>query len=130
VKTKQYLNALAEYLKERHARIMDLETEAMRFLKSGDTKSYADNMRAKAELLSGIGEEAQDLLAPLPGELRFNLALALDRFASGARNALSLNSVFYMSALLYPDDQKQGIPDNLMACISRIEQEGENFSPT
>ncbi|MDR2055129.1 MAG: hypothetical protein LBQ10_04595 [Desulfovibrio sp.] len=125
--TGQRLNMLADCLKERHSRIMALEAEAMSCLEAGDTQGYAAGMRAKAELLARLDEEAKPLLASLPGELRFRLALALDRFASGARTALRLNSVFYMSALLYPDDHRKGMPDNLMAFIGRLEQEGEDF---
>ena len=33
-----------------------------------------------------------------------------------------------MSALLYPEDHKQGEPDDLTVCIDRMEREGENFS--
>ena len=80
-----------------------------------------------AESLAALAEDAKPLLAPLPGELRFNLALALENFAAGARTALRLNSVFYMSALLYPDDHKSGDPDNLTLCIDRISRQGEDF---
>jgi hypothetical protein len=106
---------------------MALEAEAMRCVEAGDTQSYIAGMRAKAELLAELGEDVKPLLAPLPGELRFKLALELDRFASGARTALRLNSVFYMSALLYPDEHREGMPDNLMAFIGRLEREGESF---
>ncbi|MDR1659179.1 MAG: hypothetical protein LBR94_02410 [Desulfovibrio sp.] len=125
--TGECLNALTDCLKERHSRVMALEAGAMRRLEAGDTQGYIVDMRAKAELLAKLDEDAKPLLAPLPGELRFKLALALDRFASGARTALRLNSVFYMSALLYPDEHKEGMPDNLMAFIGRLEREGGNF---
>jgi hypothetical protein len=125
--TGQQLNALADCLKERHSRIMALEAEAMRCIEAGETQGYAAGMRAKAELLANLDEETKPLLAPLPGELRFRLALALDRFVSGARTALRLDSVFYMSALLYPDEHRKGMPDNLMTFIGRLEREGENF---
>ncbi|MDR3358953.1 MAG: hypothetical protein LBN96_08950 [Desulfovibrio sp.] len=126
--TGNQLDALANFLRERHSRVMALEAGAMRRVEAGDTQGYAAGMREKAELLSRLDEDAKPLLTPLPGELRFRLALALDRFASGARTALRLNSVFYMSALLYPDEHKEGMQDNLMAFIGRLEREGENFA--
>jgi hypothetical protein len=122
------LESLIACLKETHARIMALEAEAMRFLESGDSQGYIANMRAKAECLAKLDEGAKPLLAPLPGELRFNLSLALDRFASSARSALSLNSVFYMSALLYPADHKPGTPDDLMLFIRRLERGDKDFA--
>ncbi|MDR2574522.1 MAG: hypothetical protein LBC94_09335 [Desulfovibrio sp.] len=125
---KRRLEALTAYLKERHERVMALEAGAARALEKGDTQDYISAMRAKAELLSRLNEDAKPLLEPFPGEARFRLALSLDGFASGANTALRLNSVFYMSALLYPDDHKQGEMDNLLAFIGRLEREGENFS--
>ena len=116
------LAGLIQWLRERHDRIMTVEAEALRLLESGDTPGHNAKMRA------ALGEDAKPLLAGLSGELRFNLALALERFSGSARNALGLNSVFYMSALLYPEDHKQGEPDDLTVCIDRMEREGENFS--
>lgn len=122
------LAGLIQWLRERHDRIMAVEAEALRLLEAGDPPGHNAKMREKAELLAALGEDAKPLLAGLPGELRFNLALALERFSGSARNALGLNSVFYMSALLYPEDHKQGEPDDLTVCIDRMEREGENFS--
>ena len=98
------LAGLIQWLRERHDRIMAVEAEALRLLEAGDTPGHNAKMREKAELLAALGEDAKPLLAGLPGELRFNLALALERFSGSARNALGLNSVFYMSALLYPEE--------------------------
>ena len=74
-----------------------------------------------------MAEDAKPMLEFLPGELRFNLAMALEKFSSSARMALRLNSIFYMGALLYPDDHIKGEPDNLILCIERIEKQGEGF---
>ena len=74
-----------------------------------------------------VAEDAKPLLEPLPGETRFNYALALEGFSASARMSLRLNSVFYMSALLYPDDHKPGQPDNLTLCIDRMEKMGLDF---
>ena len=84
-------------------------------------------MRRKAELLASMAEDAKPLLEPFPGETRFNCALALEGFSASARMSLRLNSVFYMSALLYPDEHKPGQPDNLTLCIDRMEKLGLEF---
>ncbi|MDR0815955.1 MAG: hypothetical protein LBN28_00930 [Desulfovibrio sp.] len=123
-----HLNILVQWLRERHSRIMEVEASALRCLDAGDTEGHNQKMRDKAELLSTLHEDAKTLLEPLPGELRFNLASALSRFATGARNALQLNSVFYMSALLYPGDYKQGQPDDLLVFLDRLARERANFA--
>lgn len=122
------LARIVQWLRARHDRIMAVEAEALRLLEAGDTPGHNAGMREKAEMLAALHTDATPLLADLPGEPRFRLALALERFSDSARTALKLNSVFYMSALLYPDTHKKGEPDNLALCIDRIEQEGENFS--
>lgn len=121
------LKALIVWLRQRHDVVMELEAAALACLNAGDTPGYTQGMHRKAESLAALAEDAKPLLAPLPGELCFNLALALENFAAGARTALRLNSVFYMSALLYPDDHKSGDPDNLTLCIDRISRQGEDF---
>lgn len=122
------LARLAQWLGERRAAIMAVEREALQRLETGDIPGHNEKMREKAELLAALSEGAKPLLAPLPGEPRFNLALALERFSGSARTALKLDSVFYMSALLYPDDHKKGEPDNLLLFIERVEREGEHFA--
>lgn len=122
------LARLIRWLQERRAAVMAVEREALQRLETGDTPGHNEKMREKAELLAALSEEAKPLLAPLPGEPRFNLALALERFSGSARNALQLDSVFYMSALLYPDDHKKGEPDNLLLFIERVEREGARFA--
>lgn len=107
---------------------MAVEAEALRLLEAGDTPGHNAGMREKAEMLAALHTDATPLLNELPGEARFRTALALERFSDSARTALKLNSVFYMSALLYPDTHKKGEADNLTLCIDRIEREGENFS--
>ncbi|SDF14120.1 hypothetical protein [Desulfovibrio legallii] len=121
------LELLIAWLRQRHDAVMALEAAALARLDAQDTPGYTQGMRRKAESLAALAEDAKPLLAPLPGELRFNLALALENFSAGARTALRLNSVFYMSALLYPDDHKPGDPDNLTLCIGRMAREGEDF---
>lgn len=124
----QALARLVQWLGERRAAIMAVEREALQRLETGDIPGHNEKMREKAKLLAALSEGAKPLLAPLPGEPRFNLALALERFSSSARTALKLDSVFYMSALLYPDDHKKGEPDNLLLFIERVEREGEHFA--
>lgn len=119
--------ALVRWLRQRHDAVMNREAEALRLLDAGDTAGYRAAMREKAALLEAMSGAAASVLAHLPGELRGKLAFALERFSSSARQSLSLDSVFYMSALLYPDAHKAGEPDNLALFIDRVEREGEGF---
>lgn len=125
---EQPLADLILWLRNRHADVMATETQALARLDAGDTPGHNELMRRKAELLAAMAEDAKPLLEPLPGETRFNYALALESFSASARMSLRLNSVFYMSALLYPDDHKPGQPDNLTLCIDRMEKFGLEFS--
>ena len=123
----QPLASLVLWLRNRHAEVMATEAQALARLDAGDTTGHNELMRRKAELLSSMAEDAKPLLEPLPGETRFNYALALETFSASARMSLRLNSVFYMSALLYPDDHKPGQHDNLTLCIDRMEKLGLEF---
>lgn len=109
--------AMLDWLEHRHAAVMDCEKRAYQHMEAGDIDAYRANMREKAVNLSAILDDAQKLLAALPADLGASLAARLAAFAGGAKNALGLDSVFYMSALLYPDMRKPGEPDNLALCI-------------
>lgn len=45
--------------------------------------------------------------------MREKARLRLARFTASAENALALDSVFYMSALLFPDEYRDGEPNDL-----------------
>jgi len=125
--SEQIFADFLNWLKNFHAAVMAEEAEGLRRLHDDDTAGYTAQMRKKAELLAGLAEEGRAHLQGLPGELRFNLALSLERFSASAATALRLNSVFYMSALLYPDEHKAGEADNLALCIERMEREGAAY---
>ena len=125
--SEQALTSLIKWLRNRHAEVMAAEAQALARLDAGDTPGHNEHMRLKAELLAAMAEDAKPLLEPLPGETRFNYALALEGFSASARMSLRLNSIFYMSALLYPDDHKPGQPDNLILCIEHMEKMGLEF---
>ena len=121
------LTQLTQWLRQRHSQVLQAEAKALQCLDAGDTPGHNACMRQKAELLASMADDAKPMLEFLPGEQRFNLAMALENFSSSARMALRLNSIFYMGALLYPDDHQKGEPDNLILCIERMEKEGPDF---
>ncbi len=121
------VDKLVQWLRQRHALTMQTEARALDCLEAGDVPGHNAGMRQKAELLANMAEEARPHLEGLPGETRFQFAMALENFSASARTALRLNSLFYMSALLYPDDHKKGDPDNLSLCIERMAEQKTEF---
>ncbi|MDE6735306.1 MAG: hypothetical protein K2J64_07575 [Desulfovibrio sp.] len=114
------ITPVIEWLKARHAAIMADEAEALARLKAGDTEGYNEKMRARAEAVAALAKDAAPLLAGLPEAQREPILRSLLRFSQSAAMGLKLGSVFYMSALLYPDDHKPGEPDNLALFIADL----------
>lgn len=116
------------WLKGYHAEVMAVEAKGLAFLQADDTPGYVTQMQEKAQMLSRMCDESKPHLEGLDGPWRAKLVSSLERFSNSANMALRLNSVFFMSALLYPDEHKAGEPDNLFLCIQRMEQEGQDFN--
>lgn len=116
------LSQLTEWLRDRHSRILSLETEAKNALyQNNDEPSYRSLMAKRAQCISVLREECAPLLAALADtEIRDNVEDELNRFSAGGKNALRIGSIFYMSALLYPDDHQDGDPDNLERLINSL----------
>ncbi len=118
------VQAFIDWLVERRAFLRNLEAEASRSLnEENDIDRYRELMRQKAMFLAAMAKEAEPYLACLPpnstGSARARETLR--RFSQGAEQALSLDSVFYMAALLYPDEHKQGDPNNLDIFLELVE---------
>ena len=108
------IRAFAEWLTERCEFLHNLETEAERVLQEDkDTDKYKALMCQKAMFLQALPEEAEARANALPDEAAETAMQRLERFAGNASRALSIGSVFYMYALLYPDNHKKGEPNDL-----------------
>ncbi len=107
--------SLLSHLAEWSEAVNSLEKQAVEELHGQKNEAaYRDLMRRRAELLRSLPGKAAALPAALREEDAFSRVLeALEGFAQGASNALRINSIFYMSALLYPDEHKPGEPNNL-----------------
>lgn len=94
--------------------VNDLEAQGSAAVARGDQAGYSAVMRRKAMLLAALEEEAEPYLEGLenPDSAEF-AGSALDSFAFNASRALEIGSVFFMSALLFPDDHQAGEPSNL-----------------
>ena len=95
--------------------VTTLEKEAREILqKNYSEESYRAIMRQKATLLAPLHKLAAPSIAKLPQTEQTNIIdERLMRFSQSASNALNLNSVFYMSALLFPEDHEEGAPNDL-----------------
>ena len=92
--------------------IRQLEAAAMEALGRGDTALHRENMMEKCDILLDLPGNADPYLDgsdELTGKLRKGLA----GFSRKAGQALDLESIFYMSALLYPEDYQEGEVNDL-----------------
>lgn len=113
--------ALADFLEAKAAEVRRIETEAEALLHGkGDQAGYAARMREKAELLATIAAEAAPLATALGRGLSDAAAERLGGFSHNAAMSLKVGSVFFMSALLYPDEHKPGEPNNLELLAAEV----------
>ncbi|MDR1489272.1 MAG: hypothetical protein LBS65_02120 [Desulfovibrio sp.] len=116
------LSAYIALLRERHGDIRALEEKALAALDE-DVETYRRLMAERAERIAGLADAAVELRRELPETARLHVEAALRRFSAYAREALRLKSVFYMSALLYPDTHRPGGEDNLQKLIADLEKQ-------
>ncbi len=69
-------------------------------------------MRKKALLLSSLADQV-DVIQVLGDKDKGFILDRIDRFVLSASQALQVNSVFFMSALLYSEDYKEGGKNDL-----------------
>ena len=111
------------FLRDRIRQVRDMENTAHDLLHNrADEAGYREAMRAKAELLAGLSVAASPFLGSIGLERRPMIEHRLDMFSQSARRSLDIGSVFYMSALLYPDDHKPGEPNTLETWLAELER--------
>lgn len=103
------MTAFAQWLSERCEFLRNLEREAERVLQEDkDTEKYKALMCQKAMFLQALPVEAEKHASAVPVAMARPFMQRLERFSENAGRALSLDSIFYMYALLYPDDHVEG----------------------
>ena len=113
--------AFAAWLRERWATVRDCEQRACSALYDDRNESaHRDLMKQKAALLASLAEDAAPFISALSEQEQEEAQESLDAFSQNAQTALRLDSVFYMSALLYPDNHQKGEPDNLEKFIASL----------
>ncbi len=117
--------ALADYLDEKARQVKALEAEAEAVIHDeGDQAGYQGLMRRKAELLQALAADAAPLVKALGPGLAEAAGERLAGFSLNAENSLRIGSVFFMSALLYPDEHKPGEPNNLELFAAEVRSWG------
>jgi hypothetical protein len=113
--------AALELAREAARRVRALEAAALEALHGkGDTAAHRAGLTEKCLVLEALPEEAGALLPEsTPDTAAF--AAGLEDFARRAGMALSLESIFFMGALLYPDDYQDGEPNDLERFLDRFE---------
>ncbi len=115
-------DTLVSHLTEWSTAVNSLEKQATKELYDNNNEiAYRDLMHQRAELLRSLPERATELPQALRASAVFPSVLeTLRGFAQSADNALRLDSIFYMSALLYPDEHTPGDPNNLELLIREL----------
>ncbi len=112
---------LLDELRQAARRIRQVESEARAAIDGGDEARYRRLYAEKVDILLDLPDLAEPHLADLPEPLAEQAADEVEGFAVRAGRAKSLNSIFYMYALLYPDDYSEGDPNDLERFIDRLE---------
>ncbi len=116
------LPSVIQKLRECARQIKRLEADAAAVLADNyDLGSYHDLLKQKAEILHGISDLEQDLTADLDIDLQKLLCDRLGGFSHAALKALRLDSVFYMAALLYPENYQPGAKNDLEIFIDTLD---------
>lgn len=117
---KQPLVDLIAFLEEKADRVRQLEAEGDAVLEREGQRSFQIKLEEKAELLAALGEKAWKLTEAVEGDLGKEIARKLDQFSMSASTALRIGSVFFMTALLYPEEHKPGEPNDLDVYIEEL----------
>lgn len=117
------MKTFLHFLRDRVQTIKNTEAEALRLLhEDNDEPGYRQAMQRKAEILASLAADARPLLDDAPLDKAPMIEHRLDMFSQSAKRSLDIGSVFYMSALLYPDDHQPGEPNTLEAWLGDLER--------
>lgn len=113
---------LIEFLEKTSAEVKRIEAEAEVAVETEGQVAFQIKMEEKAEILAALGEKAWKLTDKIEGKLGDEITQKLEQFSMSASTALRIGSVFFMSALLYPEDHAQGEPNDLETFIEGLKQ--------
>ncbi|CCH47332.1 hypothetical protein [Pseudodesulfovibrio piezophilus] len=116
------LNELVEFLAQQATLVHDLEKEGEALLAEKGQRAFQVKLEEKAEILAALGEKAWPLTEAVDGELGKDIARKLEQFSMSASTALRIGSVFFMTALLYPEDHISGGPNDLDILVRELKE--------
>jgi len=103
------------------AAVREIERRAARALYGeGDEAAYRGLMREKALRLLELPDTVAPELDGLEPDTAAMIRHQVGAFSYGAEKALRLDSVFYMSALLYPENHRDGEDNDLEAFVAAL----------
>lgn len=119
------LNCIVDILQDTARQIRMLEAEAQEALQRRDAiAEYRQKLQQKTLLLMELPERTADCLASMGADERSRIRSRVENFARRAEQAMELESSFYMSALLYPEDYQEGEKNDLENYIEELKQAG------
>lgn len=116
----QALTDLIDFLEKTNADVKRLEQEGDKAIESQGQLAFQAKLEEKAEILAALGEKAWKLTERIEGDFGNEIAQKLEQFSMSASTALRIGSVFFMTALLYPEDHKPGEPNDLENYIEEL----------
>ena len=115
------MKAFVDFLQNTAQTIRSVEAEAETALhQKKDITRYHECMRRKAQILADLAHNAAPFLGDIPEPRRQAIAQRLETISQSAQRSLDLKSVFYMSALLYPEDHRPGTPNDLEKWVAEL----------
>ncbi len=113
---------ILEFCKEVASSIHLYESDAKKALAEDNTKLYTDLMRKKALLLASLASEMPSKsMKSLSANAQVLVMKRLPSFSQSAQTAIQLDSVWYMSQLLFDEDYTEGEPNNFDLFIKELE---------
>lgn len=120
------LNSFVCWLSERRDFLRNLENEAIRVLREDkNPDKYRALMCQKAQFLEELPEEAEKHMRGIRDDDAVFVAKRLSKFSRSASQALELDSVFYMYALLYSENHQEGDPNDLDIFVAELAEKAK-----
>lgn len=119
--THKNLSELINFLEDTASSVRVLEAEAQEALQNhDDVETYKEKLSEKTLLLMELPEWTGAFLDNMEEGLSREIRTSMEDFARRAGQAMDLSSPFYMSALLYPDNYKEGERNDLENYIEHL----------
>ncbi|WP_319779120.1 hypothetical protein [Maridesulfovibrio sp.] len=108
---------LADRIEGIAVQVREIEAQAYKALyEDKDDLAYREFMRRKAMTLADLAEDVAVHDLPVTDSVKKRIK----RFSFSAAQSLEIGSVFFMSALLYPEDHEAGEPNDLDNFVAEL----------